>query len=250
MNVDDSVYHKNDSDHSSGVATVVLNKSDFDHNVNESDCRVIESIRLSSKNIVSVIDDSLVGLEEKIDKIPKSIEESVGVASSDISEAVIKSNEDIGNDAIALAVFVAILGAFSAYLFNYFHWRMVRKKDNVNNIGMELIGLIEELEETALRYWIRPYDKDQKEEILVDEIRIKTIVRQIDKQAKILKKINNSKMGRNEKECIEQFPPKIFDIVTGGDFESKKRKSSKGRAMKISKSCSDVKSNIRSIVIK
>ena len=188
-------------------------------------------------------------IDGSISDMSDKIHASLGEASSRISEAIIQSNDKLTLTAIFFAVFVALIGALSAYLFNFLHWKIVRKTNKLYGSGVELIELIQRLESEALKYWISSYDDSKKEEILIAEISIKSIIRRIDVQTRALVTLLGDNRMKGKKQQISGFPYDIYDLVTGGDFESKARSSSKRKAMKISKQCSDARSNVSSIIM-
>lgn len=145
------------------------------------------------------------------------------------------------------AIFVAFTGALSAYLFNLFHWRMVEKKQKISRTGGALNSLINELEIIAIDYWVKGYVEENKNEIHVTEISIKSKLFIISKYIKnITSKLNSNEM-KSTKQKLENFNSGIFDLVTGDKFESKSRKASKSMALLISKRCSIIKAELSSL---
>ena len=184
-----------------------------------------------AKEITSLSND----LSGAIGGLSKSLESSLGALH--------------GNSLAQLlfGVLVAIVGAFSAYLFNFFHWKMVEKKRTISQITGELIALIQGLESVAVKYWVQDYRYNDKEEINATEVVIKSKLRLINHYIMDFGSILNIDKKKIFHRHLEDFHADIFDLVTGGDFESTVRKSSKPRAMKISFRCSDIRAKIYSL---
>lgn len=144
------------------------------------------------------------------------------------------------------AASVVFVGAFSAYLFNLLHWKMVERKRIESRIYEALVALIEDLESMSIKYWVQDYKVQEKEEIYAVEVALKSKIRLITHLIRDVK----LKLKSNKKNSIihnlDEFHLVIFDLVTGDQFESKTRKASKTRAMKISFRCSDIKAKISS----
>jgi hypothetical protein len=125
----------------------------------------------------------------------------------------------------------ALVGALSAFLFNRFHWKMVEKKKKETDLFVKISTLIGELETLSVQYWIKDHNEndDEKEVYLKSKFRLlNKYIRAIDVKAKSIK---------NE---LVEFESDTFDLVTGEDFESKKRKASKQKAILITYKFSEI----------
>ena len=160
---------------------------------------------------------------------------------------LIENSSGINSSQIIFAMFIAFIGALSAYLFNYFHWKMVEKKGKVSRISRGLSDLIGDLEEISVSYWVCDYMEEQQQEIHVAEISIKSKRHLISKYIRIISDELNTTKTALVKQNLEEFNLEIFDLVTGDGFESKTRVASKHKAMEIAKRCSDVKAMISSL---
>lgn len=210
---------------------------------------IADSVAAANNNIASAIVTTGTNIDKSIIDLNAKVHESLSHFSSQISEAIIQSNDKLSVTALLFAIFVAFIGALSAYLFNHLHWRIVRKTNKSYSTGTDLIDLIQKLEEEALKYWVSSYNSSKKEEILVSEITIKSMIRQIHSQTKVLVNIVDKKKIIHKKKQINNFPYEIYDLVTGGEFESRSRNPSKRKAMRIAKRCSDARANISSIIM-
>ena len=125
----------------------------------------------------------------------------------------------------------ALVGAFSAFLFNRFHWKMVEKKKKETDLFVKISTLIGELETLSVQYWIKDHNEndDEKEVYLKSKFRLLyKYIRAIDVKAESIKN------------KLVEFQSDTFDLVTGEDFESKKRKASKQKAILITYKFSEI----------
>jgi hypothetical protein len=155
--------------------------------------------------------------------------------------------ESASSSTFTQAAIVAFVGAFSAYLFNLFHWRMVEKKLKVSRIGLALDMLVKELESTAVDYWTQDFKEENHQQIHTAEIAIKSKIRLISRYIRLITPKLNTNKTTSTKQKLEDFGLEIFDLVTGDEFESKARKSSKPKAMKIAIRCSDIRALISAL---
>jgi len=137
-----------------------------------------------------------------------------------------------------LSIFIVIIGAFSAYLFNHLHWRNVKKNDKINSGTGNLVTLLEKLELIAIEYWLKEYSEESNIEIESSEIQIKSILKLIVKQTNLT--LNLAKNGTLDiNHPLMRQVEELFDLITGGDFESHGRERSKIKATKISNLCTE-----------
>jgi len=145
---------------------------------------------------------------------------------------------------------VAIIGAFSAYLFNYFHWKTVKRNEHLSLMCSDLRVLISDLESISVMYWLRDYDELEKYENHISEINIKSYLKLIRENIRNLSnelnELNTFKLEQLNK-GLNNFSSEIYDLITGDDFESLNRKAQKNKAHQISYRCSIIKSKISTI---
>jgi hypothetical protein len=141
---------------------------------------------------------------------------------------------------IIIVIVGAIVGAASAFIFNLFHWRIVEKRHAITAIGNALIEIISHLEESAIDYWL-----------CADISNLKKLEISIKSYNKVNRKLIselNSKISNNvytsTKVKLTNFGNEIFDLTTGGDFETEALKNEPVKAAKISLMCSSTKADI------
>jgi len=192
------------------------------------------------------------GVNNVVVSTDPSVAEAIGKSGNEISQVLLKlfsaldDSSGITPAQGLFGIFIAFFGAFSAFFFNYLHWRMVEKKKKVSNICLTVIQLLNDLEEMALDYWTKNYNSAEKEKIHIQEITIKSNIFLFSKYIRLLSsQINTNKSSNNV--SLESSLDDIFDLITGDDFESTTRAESKPKAFKIAKELSAIKAMIFSL---
>lgn len=186
-----------------------------------------------------------------------SVTEAATLLAADLTEAMEQLAETLSSSLAAsgnvtwlqalFAIFVVVAGAFSAYGFNYLHWQMVEKRQQISGTRLALSTLISDLESVAVNYWLRDYSEKDQLEIQASEISIKSKIPLISSYTKLITPQLSGNISVSRKQNFENFPLDIYDLATGDGFESVSKKSSKSKAMKISKLCLEIKTTILSL---
>lgn len=187
--------------------------------------KIVSEISKSINSSGNSIADSIVGLEGTIELL---------LSASTVTSLLQMS-------------LVAVVGALSAYIFNALHWKIVEKNKKISGVTLELRYLINDLESISVEYWTRDYKEEDHQDISVSEISIKSKIRLISRYIKLVTSELKTKNGDQNILKLEEFSLNIFDLVTGDDFESRERKSSKRKAQKILNECSDIRVTILSL---
>lgn len=183
---------------------------------------------------------------EIISMVGRDINDSISMLSSNLS-SILENLTTISLTQVLFAMFIAFVGAASAYFFNLFHWKMVQRKQKISRINSELTTLINDFEKVAVDYWIQNFNETDKEQNNALEIVIKSRLRLIQKYIRILTPELKASKSKSIIEKLEEFHDDTFDLVTGDDFESSTRCASKPKAMKIAYKCSDIRAIISSL---
>lgn len=141
-------------------------------------------------------------------------------------------------------VFVVLVGALSAYLFNYFHWRMESKKSELSVLVDALTSLVNELERASISYWLTSYQDSSEQKNHALAIQIKSNRHLSSTYIKLISSQLNTKQHDSVKKDLECFNQKMFELLTGDSFETRDRMMSKSRATKISVHCVRIKAAI------
>lgn len=153
-----------------------------------------------------------------------------------------------GNDSLADGIWLALIGALSAFLFNFVQKMIERSSQRLTKSGEATLILIKELEVTSIGYWLKGYVASDKDKLTLDEVNIKAML--ITLRANILTIIDN--LPYKEKKTLStklrDFSSEIYDLTSGGDFESVNRNPDKRRVSSIARKCSDVKALILKLI--
>ena len=170
---------------------------------------------------------------------------------NEVTRSTIRIIESINastNDGTLSAVFVAFIGALSAFLFSFFQQVNDRRINKIKNTSQSIMDLITKLEEVSLKYWVTGYNPAKKDEIMVDEAIIRSLNPLIGKYTdKLLSFLSERTKRKYNAQQLSIFSSQIFGLTTGGDFESPNRLESKGTATAISKKCLEAVTIIKSI---
>ena len=147
-------------------------------------------------------------------------------------------------DQALYGLFVVFVGALSAYLFNYFHWKMESKKNRLSALSAALTSLINELESASVLYWLTPYESGSQQETQALEIQIKSNRQLSSRYIRSISRQLSARQYDSVKKELEDFDQEMFDLITGDGFESQSRVVSKNKAAKISKRCVSIKAAI------
>ncbi|MBD8159690.1 hypothetical protein IFU23_16485 [Pantoea agglomerans] len=153
-----------------------------------------------------------------------------------------------GNDSLSDGIWLALIGAISAFLFNVVQKWLERSSVRLTKSGEATLILIKELEFISIEYWLKGYAPSEREKILFSEINIKAML--ITLNANILTIIDNLPYKNKEKTAnkLRVFSSDIFDLTSGGDFESMVRLPDNRTASAIARKCSDAKAMILKLI--
>lgn len=148
-------------------------------------------------------------------------------------------------EALIVGIIVAIGGAFAAYIFSVIQKKQDEVRSNLRSIVVSLHGMISELEDLSLNYWLSDASNDELEDNK-NSIKIKNTLKLIRKYKDQYRRTNPDQEYFTN---IERFCSAVFDIATGEDFESPYRKKSRQKAAVISRECTEAKATLNEIII-
>lgn len=176
---------------------------------------------------------------ESIDRVADNIANLDGTLSPALSVT-----DSIFSTDVAFAIFIAIIGAFSAYLFNLFHWQFVSKREKISRIGEALLRTTDDLEKLSVHYWTSDCHSSNAEETHATEVLIKSRSRLLAKYVDIYVTKGKFKNNHPRAKKLVLLTCELYDVATGEDFESKKRSASRAKAQKISNMCADITATV------
>lgn len=144
-------------------------------------------------------------------------------------------------DNMIVSITAAIVGAFSAYLFNFFHWRKETKLIKKNELLKSAYNHILEMENISIDYWTVDTASANKNVITKQEIKIKCLIRILIKYPRLFP-------NSFDKKDFENMVDDLYELCTGGDFESSKRKKCDKTALNISLLCAEIRLNLTKII--
>ncbi|CAI1992088.1 Uncharacterised protein [Serratia fonticola] len=175
-----------------------------------------------------------------------AIVNQIASSTSEIIGAVTTSN----NSGLGSAITVAFIGAASAFLFNLLQQHRERKISKIESLVTATLDLIVGLESVSTKYWITGYSRDRKEQISIDEARIKSINKMVRKHIDLYVNQLSGKQREENESKLTSFVSSIFDETTGGDFSSLQRRPSNNRVVRISDQCLEAISIIKATSLK
>ncbi len=209
-------------------------------------------MKVENNNVVPASTDGhvFIDAEANISEVASTLSSSLSEAINQHAETLIlsiKETNSLGFEQIVFAIFIVIVGAFSAFAFNFLHWHYANKMQKYSNLGKSLRIIIEDLEQISIDYWIRGYDKELEQEIQVKEAVMKSKILLIDKYSTLFMAGLIGPETKHCKDALAKFKAQIFELATGGNFESKMRAPSKDKALKIARECGKINAQLMSV---
>jgi hypothetical protein len=205
---------------------------------------IIKGVSTSNAVYVQTLVDSNGKVVEVLTELNKNIDNSLSKLTTGLTDTM-NSVSGLTTGQVLFSLVIVVVGALSAWLFNYLHWKVVRKTDQKTKVADGLVSLLGELEPVAIKYWLEDFDIQKQSSIEVDEIKLKSILKLFASQVGLLNEIIGERSPQKPLGLVlEQSANKLFDVVTGGDFETHSRKRSKFTASKISNLCAQTKMKI------
>ena len=129
----------------------------------------------------------------------------------------------------------AFITAFAVFIFNVIYWRVTERNREFNVIGKSLVDTIKCVEACSIKYWSTKFDSVDDPEKVRLEIDIKSFPLLLQKLIDEYMKKLPSNMDASDLVRVRSFADNLFDIATGGDFESMRTNEDFVRCAKISK---------------
>lgn len=145
----------------------------------------------------------------------------------------------------------AVLIAFAAYVFNYLHWLQVEKKKKTSLKGKILIQTIDKLKDISIDYWSMDHSSQNADQIRkkkIDEINIRSLCLLVSSLNDEFLTVLPSKTDSDKLIRVREFPSRLFDLSSGGEFETTNKKADFQRCSKLSVECHKVISIIGSLI--
>ncbi|TQF72569.1 hypothetical protein [Pseudoalteromonas luteoviolacea] len=160
----------------------------------------------------------------------------------DIERAISTLPEGAYSLELLSSTFEAIAAALAAFVINFFYWKRVDKKRIEAKRFRKILNVSEKLKKTASNYWACDYTAHVKQRCAIQEIDI------LDLHKKLVKLHRSYELEQKQDAVLQDFILEIYDVVTGGDFKSKARKSDMKRVKKIADLCTSFQLNFDSYI--
>jgi hypothetical protein len=163
------------------------------------------------------------------------------------TKEIVQSIEASSSFSFYLVCASAIVAAAAAFLFNLLNWLIDNRLRAKISIRDKLLSQLQELESTAIDYWLsEPGELDEKASKKM-EIQLKAKLQQIRTQSHLLESYLYF-WQRDQKQSLTIFLNEIYDDVTGAEFESSTRVSNPSIATRVSTKCSKISAIIATAI--
>lgn len=224
----------------SALEESISNNAEVISSITQSSDSIIKQSANDSLNLVSVVSEKAEnwnltahelssGLSATLVSTTSKLERSIYY----IAESISSASDGVTLKTALFTFFIALIGSSTAFIFNWLHWRMIRKHEYISVISNALVDSIKDFEDTSMQYWLNEYNGNDH----LLEIKMKSLHQNIRTYSKILKDSRPGKRYIDSHDKIYGFVNKVFDLATGGDFESNMREMDKLRATKVSTQC-------------
>ncbi|MBO2902315.1 hypothetical protein J5H42_16315 [Aeromonas dhakensis] len=142
---------------------------------------------------------------------------------------------------IVSAVLGALVAAIAAFSFNVMYWRKLNNDNIKSHYANICLKHLATFEKAALQYWINNKTNENSQEMQLLEVKIRSTFIVLKSSLDNLSKVV---IDPTDKENISLFTTTIFDVATGGNFESSFKKTERNTCLKISKECSKITTTI------
>lgn len=215
--------------------------------ITESSKLMKDQVGLSSSDVIGAISENAQDISSSVSGLNTSLSVDLHKMTTVLSDAVYAVSRVIesASDGVSLktalfTIMMALVGSGAAFLFNWLHWKMAQKKENLGTVSKAFSASVKKLNEDASTYWLKNCSAKYNNEDHLLEMRIQSLLRECREYARILVSLLNKKNHKDEISGVDTFTDGIFDLVTGGDFEVLGRTVNKNKAVKINRMCSKV----------
>lgn len=156
-------------------------------------------------------------------------------------EELTHSINSLPNGSFLLASYSGILGgltaSLAAFIFHYFYASSLNNRNRISHLSKMIIETTNGFQDICVNYWLSPNSSLVNNEEL--EIKIKSEFRILNSLLINLKK--EVKPGSTADIDFNKLLSELFDLATGGDFESTSKLADKKKATSISTRCCQLK---------
>lgn len=219
----------------------------------------VENTSIDLSVIGGSLDSGLNQISASLDRLVTSQNEQLTIAqvqllvddnSRMLSESIKDATKTSWTEAIILLIIGAVVAALTASIFNLLNWRIINRNEKRSVMGKLLVDQIDLFEKISIEYWMQPYEKIKDFDLCCMEARIKSLHSSVRANSKIYSLLLPKSLQTIIRTRFNDFEEKSFDVATGDDFESKKRKASKDKANQMLVLCHVIRSSLLSEIYK
>lgn len=144
-------------------------------------------------------------------------------------------------------LFGALFSVLAAFVFNFLYWRLKERKEKLFARVNEAKVALEDFEINASNYWSCNYDKEKPQAYVIQEAKIKAnhliLMSTFEKHIQPFVEPSQKKLSTKILSEIDG----LFDISTGGDFESSSRMANPKTVSDIIKRCARIKTQLSNL---
>lgn len=226
------------------IPAIDTNSPDVKEALEQINHSLIQSCSLDSTNaFLNSIADSVDGMQQFLSK-------------ASASEELVSRLEQLNTTLSTTPKFSfvetlggALFSVLAAFVFNFLYWKMKEKKEKLQAGITEAKVALEEFEVNASDYWSYDYTPRAIKSSSIQEAKIKAnhfiLLSTFNKKINPL--IGNTEEEKAFKTKIAKEIESLFDIATGGDFESSSRKASRKTVSDIIRRCARLKTQLSSL---
>lgn len=136
---------------------------------------------------------------------------------------------------IVSGVISALVATFAAFIINYLYWRKVNRYNLLSHYADFSIDQLISFKNICIKYWIQD-GKQNNSDLVSSEVVMITSYASLNKSIVMISELIPKKYIEDVKE-MESLIQEVYDVSTGGDFQSINKGVDKKRAMKVSRLC-------------
>ena len=197
--------------------------------------------------LVNVAPGLLQGIEESYHKF-FGAQERIVEQMQLIVEALQPSGLDKWFIPLGVGFVSAVAGAFAAYMFSRLQWKIAQRQSALSEGATELLSLITQLENMVVEFWLVDAVSLTAPIRIGNQLKIKSLLMLIIRYSNGLQSVKMTKSHTVSAARLEELVSNLYDLATGGDFESLRRQASRETAAKLTTQCAEAKSSVHKLL--
>lgn len=230
----------------SQLPTVKINDNEIVKAVDQLNQAIVESCKFQSV-------ESQAKIADAVDSLNLTISSSVN------TDKLLKVLEDLNHTlsttpsgSLTEVLSGAIFSVIAAFVFNFLYWKVKERKERLHAAINEAKDALLDFEENATEYWSRNYDPRNAKTNTIQEAKIKAnhsllLSTYTNRIHPLISSSQKKAESMGLEKSVQLEIESLFDIATGGDFESSSRKASKKNVADIIRRCTRIRTRLANI---